>query len=86
MALDWSGLGEVALVSVGATVGVVFVFALGVRILSHRDEDEEPDGRPRLAGGRRRPSALARAVAGLCFLACAAAVAYGLYLIIPQFH
>ncbi|MYZ36748.1 hypothetical protein GT002_17010, partial [Streptomyces sp. SID4917] len=46
----------------------------------------EPDGRPRLAGGRRRPSPLARAVAGLCFLACAAAVAYGLYLIVPQFH
>lgn len=82
-ALDWSGLGEVALVSIGATVGVVFVFALGVRLLSQRDE---PDGRPRLAGGRRRPSPLARAVAGLCFLACAAAVAYGLYLIVPQFH
>ncbi|MFB7273059.1 hypothetical protein [Streptomyces sp. NPDC056244] len=86
MALDWSGLGEVALVSVGATVGVVFVFALGVRILAHRDEDEEPDGRPRLGRDRRRPSAPARAVAGLCFLACAAAVAYGLYLIVPQFH
>ncbi|WP_066944159.1 hypothetical protein [Streptomyces lushanensis] len=82
-ALDWSGLGEVTLVSIGATVGVVFVFALGVRILTRRDES---GARPRLGGGRRRPSAPARVVAGLCFLTCAAAVAYGLYLIVPQFH
>jgi hypothetical protein len=26
------------------------------------------------------------AVAGLCFAACVAAILYGLYLIIPQFH
>jgi hypothetical protein len=26
------------------------------------------------------------AVAGLCFAACLAAVVYGLYLIVPQFH
>jgi hypothetical protein len=26
------------------------------------------------------------AQAGLCFLACAAVVAYGIYLIVPQFH
>ncbi|MFF3751604.1 hypothetical protein ACFYYH_14265 [Streptomyces sp. NPDC002018] len=83
VALDWSGLGEVALVSVGATVGVVFVFALGVRLLSPRDAS---DGRPGAGGGGRRPPVPARAVAGLCFLACAAAVAYGLYLIVPQFH
>ncbi|WP_405999715.1 hypothetical protein [Streptomyces sp. NBC_00829] len=26
------------------------------------------------------------AAAGMCFMACAAAVLYGIYLIIPQFH
>ncbi|WP_405987403.1 hypothetical protein [Streptomyces sp. NBC_00872] len=82
MALDWSGLGEVAVISVGATVGVVFVFALGVRLLSRR---HEPGGSGP-GGAGRRASVLARTVAGLCFLACAAAVAYGLYLIVPQFH
>jgi hypothetical protein len=67
----WSALGEVALVSVGATVGVVFVFALGVRALAARQDGQ---------------AALPVAVAGLCFLACAVAVLYGLYLIVPQFH
>ena len=30
--------------------------------------------------------ALNFAQAGLCFLACAAVVVYGIYLIVPQFH
>ncbi|MGW6743168.1 hypothetical protein ACWGDX_20995 [Streptomyces sp. NPDC055025] len=87
MALDWSGLGEVAVVSVGATVGVVLVFALGVRLLSRRHEPggTSPGGAGP-GGAGRRASVLARTVAGLCFLTCAAAVAYGLYLIVPQFH
>ena len=71
MDLEWSSLGEVVLVSIGTTVGVMVVFALGVRALSPQEG---------------RPAALSRAVAGLCFAACAAAVVYGLYLIIPQFH
>ena len=29
---------------------------------------------------------LGLAQAGLCFLACVAVVAYGIYLIVPQFH
>jgi hypothetical protein len=31
-------------------------------------------------------STLGIAQAGLCFLACAAVVAYGIHLIVPQFH
>jgi hypothetical protein len=75
----WSALGEVALVSVGATVGVVLVFALGVRALATGEE-----ARGGKDDGRGAP--LSVAVAGLCFLACAAAVLYGLYLIVPRFH
>ncbi|MFJ1600431.1 hypothetical protein [Streptomyces sp. NPDC088261] len=101
MDLNWSSLGEVAVVSVGATVGVVIVFSLGVRALASIEGAEEghggggphgakpPGGGGSTAyGGRRaaRPGAPAVAVAGLCFLACAAAVLYGLYLIVPQFH
>ncbi|MFI0999235.1 hypothetical protein ACIP10_22835 [Streptomyces galbus] len=77
MELDWSALGQVAAVSLGVTVAVVVVFALGVLGLS-RAEDARQEG-----GGS---TALGRAQAGLCFLACAAVVGYGIYLVVPQFH
>ncbi|MEW2548558.1 hypothetical protein AB0910_22775 [Streptomyces sp. NPDC047002] len=95
MDIDWSALGEVAGVSIGATVAVVVVFALGVRVLSGPGPDGEPfragDGAGDEAAGPQGAGAVRAAplplfVAGLCFLACLAAVAYGLYLIIPQFH
>ncbi|MEU0173194.1 hypothetical protein ABZ178_07580 [Streptomyces massasporeus] len=77
MHLDWTALGEVATVSVGVTVAVVVVFALGVL------------GLARLEGARAQQggtSALGLGQATLCFLACAAVVAYGIYLIVPQLH
>ncbi|MER6713991.1 MULTISPECIES: hypothetical protein [unclassified Streptomyces] len=77
MQLDWTALGEVTAVSIGVTVAVVVVFALGVL------------GLARLEGAREHPggtSALGLGQAALCFLACAAVVAYGIYLIVPQFH
>ncbi|MFF8937181.1 hypothetical protein ACF08O_21025 [Streptomyces paradoxus] len=73
MHLDWNALGLVAAVSVGATVAVVVVFALGVLGLP-RPEDT------------RAHHALGLTQTTLCFLACAAVVAYGIYLIVPQFH
>ncbi|MGN5380139.1 hypothetical protein ACQ4WX_31940 [Streptomyces lasalocidi] len=75
MHVDWSALGRVAAVSLGVTVAVVVVFTFGVLGLSRADAAR--DG----AGG-----AVGRAQAGLCFLACAAVVAYGIYLIVPRFH
>ncbi|MEU4465195.1 hypothetical protein AB0G20_16015 [Streptomyces sp. NPDC024017] len=77
MHLDWTALGRVAAVSVGATVTVVVVFALGVL------------GLARLEGTRAQQggtSALGLTQATLCFLACAAVVGYGIYLIVPQLH
>ncbi|WP_329129770.1 hypothetical protein OG552_04480 [Streptomyces sp. NBC_01476] len=76
MSIDWGSLGEVAVVSIGATIGVVAVFALGVRALAERDT-------VRSEGGN---GTFAQVSAGACFAVCAAAVLYGLYLIIPQFH
>ncbi|GAQ55626.1 hypothetical protein [Streptomyces acidiscabies] len=73
MHLNWSALGQVAVVSLGVTVAVVVVFSLGVLGLARGPEE----GSATVAG---------RAQAGLCFLACAAVVAYGIYLIVPQFH
>jgi len=77
MNIDWSALGEVAAVSTGVTVGVVVVFALGVLGLARVESAREADG---------GTDALGFTQAGLCFLACAAVVAYGIYLIVPQFH
>ncbi|PNG22010.1 hypothetical protein [Streptomyces cahuitamycinicus] len=77
MHLDWTALALVAAVSVGATVAVAVVFALGVL------------GVARLEGTRARRGgtfALGLTQATLCFLACAAVVAYGIYLIVPQFR
>lgn len=77
MSLDWSALGEVAAVSVGVTVGVVVIFAFGILGLAQVEAAREQDG---------GTHALGLTQAGLCFLACAAVVAYGIYLIVPQFH
>ncbi|MET8956384.1 hypothetical protein [Streptomyces sp. NPDC004533] len=77
MHLDWTALGQVTAVSIGVTVAVVVVFTLGVLGLAQAEHARERDG---------GTHALGLAQAGLCFLACAAVVAYGIYLIVPQFH
>jgi hypothetical protein len=56
---------------------VVAVFTLGVLGLA-RCEGAREEG-----GGT---CTLGLTQAGLCFVACAAVVAYGIYLIVPQFH
>lgn len=76
MGVEWGSLAEVAVVSFGATVGAVMVFSLGVRALADRDA----------ARGAGRGGTVQTAAAGACFAVCAGVVAYGLYLIIPQFH
>jgi hypothetical protein len=76
MRIDWSALGEVAVVSVGVAVGVVGIFALGILALSHRETN----------AGRGDNGTVALTGALLCFAACTAIVLYGIYLIIPALH
>jgi hypothetical protein len=76
MHINWSALGEVAVVSIGVAVGVVVIFALGIRALSQREIDIE--------GGGSGTVALTGAL--LCFAACAGVVLYGIYLIVPALH
>ncbi|MGW7522776.1 hypothetical protein [Streptomyces sp. NPDC054783] len=84
MHVDWSALGKVAAVSLGVTVAVVVVFTFGVLGLSRAEADgAETDG---AEAGRSAAATVGRLQAALCFLACAAVVAYGIYLIVPQFH
>lgn len=77
MNLDWTALGQVAAVSLAVTVAVVTVFALGVLGLVRHEGTREGDG---------GTSTVGLAQAGLCFVACAAVVGYGIYLIVPRFH
>ncbi|MEU1167280.1 hypothetical protein ACIPX0_32760 [Streptomyces sp. NPDC090075] len=76
MSIDWTSLGEVTAVSIGVTFAVVVVFAFGVLGFARHEDAKEHGG----------TSTVGIAQAGLCFLACAAVVAYGIYLIVPQFH
>ncbi|MFD5819295.1 hypothetical protein ACH4S8_35790 [Streptomyces sp. NPDC021080] len=72
MNIDWSALGSVFGVSLGVTVALVALFTLGVAGLSKKETSQ---------GG----SAVAAATgAYVCFAACAAAVAYGISLIITK--
>jgi hypothetical protein len=77
MSLDWTALGQVTAVSIGVTVAAVVVFALGVLGLARYEGARAGEG---------GTSALGLTQAGLCFLACAGVVAYGIHLIVPQFH
>ena len=77
MHLDWTALGQVTAVSIGVTVAVVVVFTLGVLGLARLEGARDQPGGPPAPG---------RTQAGLCFLACAAVVAFGIWLIVPQFH
>ncbi|MCQ4083402.1 hypothetical protein NGB36_23050 [Streptomyces sp. RB6PN25] len=71
MNIDWGALGSVLGVSVISTVGLVGLFTLGIAALSRQEAAE--------ARGAAAP--LARGGAYACFALCAAAVAYGIYLI-----
>lgn len=72
MDLDWGAIGTVAAVSLGAGIGVVLVFAVGVLALAQRRSAQARGG-----------SVVAPTVGAVaCFAACALAVLYGLYLVV----
>lgn len=76
MNLRWGALIQVAVVGAGASLAIVVIFAAGVLALSRRAAAREHSGSANLA----------LTAAGLCFASCLAAVLYGIYLIVPQFH
>lgn len=88
--IDWESLGRVAGVSFVFAIGLVALFSVGLVGLSWAragadDTGPAAEGLPITPGSPvARP--LGAALAGVCFLVCAAGVLYGLYLIIPQFH
>ncbi|EPH43106.1 hypothetical protein ABT390_32445 [Streptomyces aurantiacus] len=77
MKIDWAALGSVFGVSLAVTVALVGLFTLGIVGLSKQEQAREA----RAAGGAT--AALpARVGAYACFALCAAAVAYGISLIV----
>ncbi|MFF2203203.1 hypothetical protein [Streptomyces sp. NPDC058145] len=74
MKIDWAAIGSVLGVSLAFTVGLVALFTLGVNGLSRRER----------AAAQGGSAALAVTGAYVCFAACAAAVAYGIYLIVAK--
>ena len=81
MHIDWVALFKVAGVSLIFGVGIVCVFSVGLLAL----DEGAPAGSSDVAAARAASRAR-KAGAGACFLICAAAVLYGLWLIVPQFH
>ncbi|MER7171209.1 hypothetical protein [Streptomyces mesophilus] len=72
MKIDWAALGSVFGVSLLATVLLVGLFTLGIMGLSRQEAATAQGG----------SAALARTGAYACFALCAAAVAYGIFLIV----
>lgn len=79
MSIDWAALGQVFGVSLAVTVGIVGLFTVGIVGTSRK---------PNPAGGEEgvvaatAPGMGARAGAMVAFGLCAAAVSYGIYLIV----
>ncbi|MER0444920.1 hypothetical protein ACFYM2_16630 [Streptomyces sp. NPDC006711] len=72
MHIDWAALGSVFGVSLAVTVGLVGLFTLGVVGLAKREAATSGSGNVLVA----------RTTAYACFALCAAAVAYGIHLIV----
>jgi hypothetical protein len=79
--IDWASLGKVAGVSLVFGVAIVIIFSVGIVGLSwFNGESTSPEV------GVRSSRTAGLAMASVSFVLCIAAVLYGLYLIIPQFH
>lgn len=72
MNIDWAALGTVFGVSLVATIGLVGLFTLGIVGLSKQAAAATSGG----------SATMARTGAYACFALCAAAVAYGIFLIV----
>ncbi|WP_298872288.1 hypothetical protein [uncultured Microbacterium sp.] len=90
---EWGSIALVFLVGLAATLVIVGLYALGIRFLAVGAPDvqvpvgEDPEGPTAVVGDRVHPRPLPATLAGLvCFAGVAAAVVYGIYLVIPLFH
>jgi len=88
LGVDWGSFVVVLLVALAATVVIVCFYALALRLLSlgaPLDGSDERSMAPAAAATFHRPP-LATVAAVVCIAICVAAVLYGIWLVIPQFH
>ncbi|MCT9088358.1 hypothetical protein N4G70_05695 [Streptomyces sp. ASQP_92] len=78
MHINWEALGSVFGVSLAVTVGLVGLFTLGIVGLTKREAAASGAGNTGTTGN----TVMARTGAYACFALCAAAVAYGIFLIV----
>ncbi len=81
--INWSSLILVASVAIGASVGLVTVFSLGMRLLTNARNIQDNTKKKQ---GVQPAEVVNRIAAYLMFTICASAVLYGIYLIVPYFH
>ncbi len=81
--INWSSLILVASVAIGASVGLVTVFSLGMRLLTNARNIQDNTKKKQ---GVQTAEVVNRIAAYLMFTICASAVLYGIYLIVPYFH
>jgi len=88
MDINWGAIALVFVIGLAATVVVVAAYSFGIRLLATGSPDEgaarQLEGGPHLQSSARPGGATA--LGYLCFTIAGAAVLYGLYLIVPQFH
>ncbi|RPE78390.1 MULTISPECIES: hypothetical protein [unclassified Frondihabitans] len=84
LGVDWSSIAEVCVVTLVATVAIVTIFSVGLRLLSIGS----PDDGGEIAGHGALTSWPASATLGgyVCVGIGGAAVLYGIYLVVPLFH
>lgn len=82
MDIDWAALAAVFGVSLAVTVALVGLFTLGIIGLSKHEAATAGASSPGASSAAGGSAAAARTGAYACFALCAAAVAYGIYLIV----
>ncbi len=84
LGVDWGSFVVVFLVALLATVVVVVSYAVALRLLAVGAPLDAEGGAASVRTGRRPAAATVGAV--VCFAIGVAAVLYGIWLIVPQFH
>ena len=86
LGVDWAAFGIVFVVAFAASVVIVSFYAIGLRLLAVGSADDTGDDGSIVSTARGDRPLGATIGAFVCLGICVAAVLYGLYLIIPQFH
>ncbi|KQN45198.1 hypothetical protein [Frigoribacterium sp. Leaf44] len=92
LGVDWGAFVVVFATALAATAVIVTSFALGIRLFADGAVESDGGSGAVAAGASasasaRRSRPLAATVAGgLCFAVGTAAVLFGLWMIVPQFH